>query len=96
MSKNVLIEGYNPLCISKIRWYPEEDGSKKEPGFFSEFMEVIFGVEPKKVYSAPRVVLYDCNSTPVKTIICVSDGDAKNLHEDLEEQLNSFLSSLTI
>lgn len=102
MSDN-LIEGINPLTISKIRAFEGKRLGphpaklrylqKKNPirGALGFYEQLIFDG-----YWRPKVKIYGSDGDPVKVITCRSNDHAISLRNSLEAQLNSFLSNIRI
>lgn len=98
---NELICGINPFTISRItysrfrRWGVHPSWTKvmrkRNPikGFFGIYDGVLFD----GVYSA-EVRIYGANGRELKCITCKSNHAAEKLCEELNEQLNEFLSNV--
>ena len=98
-----LIEGINPLTISKIRWkrgvrrgiHPSKANylRKKNPisGFFGFYEPDFFDC-----FWKPCVRIYGSDGDILKEITCRSNIHAESLNDELNEKLNKFLSSIRV
>lgn len=97
-----MIEGINPLAISKIyakdfqRWGYHPSWSKvmrkRNPirGFFGAYENGMFdGTYP------PMVVIKGTDNHTIKYVRCKSNDDAENYAAELNAKLDAFLTSLT-
>lgn len=96
-----LIEGINPLTISKIRWikgkrhgihpFTAKYLKKKNPirGFFGAYAHGLFDG-----FWEPCVRIYGSDGDIVREITCRSNIHAESLNDELNEKLNKFLSSI--
>lgn len=99
--ENNLIEGINPLTISKITWrkfrrigtHPSKLKYLKKKHPVSAF----FGLYEADIYDGyypPRVIIFGSNGQGLRTISCRNNDHAEKLCRELNEKLNSFVLTL--
>lgn len=100
---NDMIEGVNPLVISRITWkqgyrigwHPRKNRlmRKKNPirGFFGLYNEELFDG-----WNYPTVIIYGSDGDILRVVSVRSNAAAKARSRELNEQLSSFINSLKV
>jgi hypothetical protein len=96
-----LIEGVNPLVISKIKWSKAYRYGKHPLWYkFSRRKHPIlwrFGFIEENYFEwhrAARVTIHGSDGEPVNFLSCTSNAKAKKLCDELNKDLDKFLSSV--